>query len=95
MSAQPLLPAFTPSGALIEAGVMAAGWLELDPEDLAVVERCVSDAAIMLALLMVEADPSFGPRWTAAGYDVVARGTILHEALLWTLTPETPARRDA
>jgi hypothetical protein len=75
--------------ALAAAGAQAAMMLEVrDPAELATVERCVPPAVIGLALLMVEADPVFAPRWASAGTDWVARGEILHEALIFLLTPE-------
>jgi hypothetical protein len=76
--------------ALIEAGVLAAGWLELEPRELAIVRDSLSDAVFALALAMLEADPDFAPRWHAAGEDWVKRGAVLREAVLWVVTPETP-----
>jgi hypothetical protein len=80
--------------ALADAGAIAAMALEVkDPVELAIVERHVSSAIVGLALLMVEMDPSFSDRWAAAGDSWAARGTLLHEALLFLLTPEMPETR--
>ena len=76
---------------LIEAAVMAASFLELGPADLAVVDRCVPDAVVALALVTVEHDAAFGPRWRDAGDDWVERGTVLRDALIWVLTPDPGA----
>lgn len=84
-----LCPAPVPaSDALAEAGATAAMFLQLGAEDLDVVRRCVVPAVVALAMVMVESDPEFGPRWTAAGKDWVERSHILHEVILWVLTPE-------
>ena len=76
--------------ALADIGVAAAMQLELTPEDLATVRRCVPLAALALALGMAEDDPQWSTRWAAAS-GWVDRGEIIHEALLWILTPETEA----
>lgn len=74
---------------LAAVGALGAMGLEIqDPADLATVRRCVLPSVIALALLMVEADAEFAPRWAAAGTDWLARGDLLHEALLFLLTPE-------
>jgi hypothetical protein len=74
---------------LAAAGAIAAGGLEVrDPCDLATVRRCVPPAVLTLALLMAEVDVEYAERWAAAGTDWYARGALLHEALLFLLTPE-------
>lgn len=74
--------------ALATAGAMAAMFLEVtEPIELAIVERCVPATAVALALLMVEVDEEFAPRWLAAGSDWMARGEVLRDALLYILRP--------
>lgn len=84
-----------PGDALVEAGVIAAQFLELDAADLAVVERCVPTAVLALALLFVETDPVFSPRWRAAGSNWVDKAEVLRDALIYVLTPEQAPRADA
>ena len=82
----------TASDALIEAGVIAAMFLEVkDPGELAIVERCVPAVVLGLAVFMAEHDPEFRARWGAAEGDPMATGVILHEVLFFLLRPETTA----
>lgn len=75
--------------ALADAGAQAAMMLEVDdPAELATIQRCIPPAMLGMAILMVEADSLFAVRWAAAGADWMVRGEILHEALLYLLTPE-------
>ena len=79
------------SEALAEAGAIAATMLEIrDPAQLAIVTMHASAPAIALAIVTVQSDPQWAQRWaeaTAAG-DWNAQGAILHEAIVWLLTPE-------
>ena len=86
--------------AMIEAGAIAALFLEATPADLMVVERTVNTGALALAILFCEVDAEFHPRWVAAGADWVKQAEVLRDALLYVLTPEAPpaaipARLDA
>lgn len=79
--------------AIAAAGVLALHALELGPEDLATVERCVPAPIVSAAVLLTQSDPAFAARWRAAGDDFVQQGEVLHAAIVWLLTPE-PAARD-
>jgi hypothetical protein len=82
--------------ALASAGAMAAMSLEIrDPLLLTYVEASLPPAVVGLALLMVETDAEYSPRWTAAGSDWMARGQLLHEAILYLLTPEAASISEA
>jgi hypothetical protein len=75
--------------ALATVGAMAAMHLEIkDPLLLRYVEASLPPAVVSLALLMVETDAEYSPRWIAAGTDWMARGALLHEVILYLLTPE-------
>jgi hypothetical protein len=84
----------TPAEALATAGALAAMQLEVhDPDLLASITYHVPAHALALAICTVESDPEWAQRWadaTAAG-NWMEQGTILHEALVWILTPaESP-----
>lgn len=82
--------------AMAAAGAQAVMELELrNPAELALVERCLPPAVVSMSLLMVETDPVFAPRWTAAGEDWVTRGEVLRDALIYLLTPEPAATAPA
>jgi hypothetical protein len=77
---------------LAAAGAITTGHLEVqDPAYLAIVRACVSPLVLALAVLVAEADVEFSERWAAAGTDWMTRGALLHEALLFLLTPERSA----
>jgi hypothetical protein len=68
---------------------MAAMHFEItNPLLLKYVEASLPPAVVGLALLMVETDAEYSPRWVAAGTDWTARGQLLHEVILYLLTPE-------
>lgn len=84
------------SDALAEAAMRLMLMLEVDdPAELAIVERHASPAILAAALLMTEEDPEFAARWTAAGTDWAARGQVLHDAVMYLLTPERPEQHRA
>jgi hypothetical protein len=79
--------------ALSAAGATAAMSLEIkNPLLLRYVEASLPPAVVALALVMVESDPEYAPRWTAAGTDWMARGQLLHDVILFLLTPEEASR---
>ena len=82
--------------ALATAGAMAAMHLEIkDPLLLRYVEASLPGAIVGLALLMVETDAEYSPRWIAAGTDWMARGQLLREVILFLLTPESATVTEA
>jgi hypothetical protein len=70
------------------AAVAAIGALEQPRAVIEVVETACPPALFALAMLVVESEDDFGRRWKAAGDDWVARGEILHDVVVWILTPE-------
>lgn len=84
-----MMPDLSPQDALAAAGAIAITFLEIeDPAELAIVQRCVPAAMVAMAVLMVEQDPAFKARWAAAGTDWLTRGELLHESLMFLLTPK-------
>lgn len=74
---------------LIEAAVEASTFLEVrDPAVLKAVGDIVSPTALGLARVVAKQDPAFASRWKVAGADWMAQAHILHEALLFVLTPD-------
>jgi hypothetical protein len=74
--------------ALASAGATAAMHLEIkNPLLLRYVEASLPPAVVSLALLMVETDAEYSRRWIAAGTDWMVRGQLLHEVILYLLTP--------
>src|SRR3972149_3217135 len=59
------------------------------------VRACVPPKVLALAILVAEADVEFADRWAAAGTDWVARGALLHEALVFLLTPDPGVLTDS
>jgi hypothetical protein len=75
--------------ALAEAGTIASSVLEVrDARELEIVRRHASAVALALALLLLEFDTEFAPRWRAAGSDWMGQADVLHDALMFVLTPE-------
>lgn len=68
--------------------MQASATLELEPTEIAELERLLPAPVIALALLLVEADPEFAPRWQAAGADWTKRAEVLRDAIVWVVTPE-------
>lgn len=80
-----------PDDVLAEVAKLAVDVLEVrEPVELEIVRRHVTPFALQAAWFMAETDPEWALRWAAAS-DYSERAGIVHEVLLYLLTPERRA----